>query len=87
MLIFYAWVVFLAAIIISVPVVYLIEASKNKKAQPAAAPVADELGDPEMGVDEMAEDPADEIPDEMGDFGGDIAAGEDDFSAFEEEFK
>jgi len=87
MLIFYAWVVFLAAIIISVPVVYLIEASKNKKAQPAAAPVADELGEPEMGVDEMSEAPVDENPDDMGDFGGDLAVGEDDFSAFEEEFK
>jgi hypothetical protein len=85
MLLFYAWVVFLAAIILSVPIVYLTESSRNKKARQAASPPADELA---AGDDEAMSDQADdEIPDEMGDFGGDVAVGEDDFSAFEQEFK
>jgi len=82
MLIFYAWVVFLAAIIISVPVVYLIESKKNKKPQAPVAPTGDELGDPELGAE-----PSDEIPDDMDGFGQEMPAGEDDFSAFEKEFK
>ncbi len=86
MLFFYAWVVFLAAIIISVPVVYLIEAKKNKKAVEPAEPAGDALGEPEMS-DEMGAEPSDEIPDDMGGFGQDSPAVEDDFSAFEEEFK
>lgn len=85
MLFFYAWVVFLAAIILSVPIVYLTESSRNKKARQAANPVGDELAD--VDGEEMLEEVAEEIPDEMGDFGGDVAVGEDDFSAFEEEFK
>jgi len=86
MLIFYAWVVFLAAIIISVPVVYLIESKKNKKAQAPAEATGDELGDPEMS-DELGVEPSDEIPDDMDGFGQEMPAGEDDFSAFEQEFK
>jgi hypothetical protein len=85
MLFFYAWVVFLAAIILSVPIVYLTESSRNKKARQAASPAGDELtgGDGDEMVDEVAE----EIPDEMDDFGGQGPVGEDDFSAFEQEFK
>lgn len=85
MLLFYAWVVFLAAIILSVPIVYLTESSRNKKARQAASPAGDELagGDGEEMLDEVAE----EIPDEMGDLGGQAPVGEDDFSAFEQEFK
>lgn len=85
MLIFYAWVVLLAAIILSVPIVYLIENKKNKVVQEPVAPAGDELGEPEMG-DDVGE-ATDEIPDEMAGFGEDLPAGEDDFSAFEEEFK
>lgn len=86
MLIFYAWVVFLAAIILSVPIVYVIESKKNKVAEEPVAPAADELGEPDMG-DELPMESSDEMPDEMSGFGDDIPAGEDDFSAFEEEFK
>lgn len=86
MLIFYAWVVFLAAIIISVPVVYMIEAKKNKVVQEPVQLADDELGEAEM-TDEMAAEAAEEIPDEMAGFGEEMPAGEDDFSAFEQEFK
>lgn len=85
MLIFYAWVVLLAAIIISVPVVYVLENKKNKVAQEPAEAAGDELGEPEMTDDGTGA--SDEVPDEMAGFGEDIPAGEDDFSAFEEEFK
>jgi len=85
MLFFYAWVVFLAAIILSVPIVYLIESSRNKKARQAADPAGDEWGGDDG--EEMLEEVAEEMSDEMGDFGGDVAVGEDDFSAFEQEFK
>lgn len=86
MLIFYAWVVFLAAIIISVPVVYAMENKKHKVAEEPAAPAGDDLGEPEM-VDEAGGEVSDEIPDEMAGFGEAVPAGEDDFSAFDEEFK
>jgi hypothetical protein len=85
MLIFYAWVALLAAIIISVPVVYMIEKKKNKVAEEPAESAGDELGEPEMTDDGAGA--SDEIPDEMAGFGEDIPAGEDDFSAFEKEFK
>jgi hypothetical protein len=86
MLIFYAWVVFLAAIILSVPVVYLIESKKNKKAQEPVAPTGDEIGEPELS-DELGGEPSDEIPDDLDGFGQEMPSGEDDFSAFEQEFK
>jgi hypothetical protein len=85
MLIFYAWVVLLAAIIISVPVVYLIENKKNKVAEETEQPAGDELGEPEL-TDE-ATGASDEVPDEMAGFGEDMPSGEDDFSAFDQEFK
>lgn len=85
MLIFYAWVVLLAAIIISVPVVYMIENKKNRVFEEPAEPSGDELGEPEMTDDGAGA--SDEMPDEMAEFGEDIPAGEDDFSAFEQEFK
>lgn len=85
MLIFYAWVVLLAAIIISVPVVYLIEKKKNRVVEEPAEPAGDELGEPEMTDDGAGA--SDEMPDEMAGFGEDIPAGEDDFSAFDKEFK
>jgi|GEM_PF-1728927 len=86
MLIFYAWVVLLAAIIISVPVVHVIESKKNKKAREPVVPAGDELGEPELS-DEAGAEPSDEIPDDMSGFGEDVPAGEDDFSAFDKEFK
>jgi hypothetical protein len=85
MLIFYAWVVLLAAIIISVPVVFVIENKKNKVAEEPAEPGGDELGETEM-TDEGA-DADGEMPDEMAGFGEEIPVGEDDFSAFDQEFK
>mgnify|MGYP007051635570 CR=1 FL=1 len=85
MLIFYAWVVFLVAIILSVPIVYLIESSRAKKARAAAEPEvapSDEFeGEPVM------EETPDEMPEDLSEFGGGTPVGEDDFSAFEEEFK
>jgi flagellar biosynthesis/type III secretory pathway M-ring protein FliF/YscJ len=85
MLIFYAWVVFLAAIILSVPIVYQIESSRNKKARAAAEPQPQ----PEFDGDEepVMEEAPDEMPDDMSGFGEATPVGEDDFSAFEEEFK
>ena len=85
MLIFYAWVVLLAAIIISVPVVYAIENKKNKVAEEPVEPGEDELGEAEMTDEGASAD--DEMPDEMAGFGEEIPAGEDDFSAFDQEFK
>ncbi len=85
MLIFYAWVVLLAAIIISVPVVYVLENKKNKVAVEPAEPGGDELGEAEMTDEGAGAD--DEMPDEMAGFGEDVPAGEDDFSAFDQEFK
>ncbi len=81
MLIFYAWVVFLAAVILSVPIVYMIESSRNKKAREAANPQVDA----DMQADE--EEVSDEMPDEMAGFDAESPAGEDDFSQFEKEFK
>lgn len=85
MLIFYAWVVLLAAIIISVPVVYVIESKKNKVAQEPAEPSGDELGEAEMTGEGTGADG--EVSDEMAGFGEEMPAGEDDFSAFDQEFK
>jgi len=84
MLIFYAWVVLLAAIIISVPVVYVLENKKNKGAQGPALPAAGEMADAGF-IDETGGDV--EIADEMAGFGEESPAGGDDFSAFDEEFK
>jgi flagellar biosynthesis/type III secretory pathway M-ring protein FliF/YscJ len=85
MLIFYAWVVFLLAIILSVPIVYLIESSRAKKAraaaEPEAAPAEEFEGEPVM------EEVSEETPEDLSEFGSGTPVGEDDFSAFEEEFK
>lgn len=84
MLIFYAWVVFLVAIILSVPIVYLIESSRAKKAQAAAEPEA--VPSEEFDGEPVMEEAPEEMPEDFGEFGG-TPVGEDDFSAFEEEFK
>jgi hypothetical protein len=43
MLIFYAWVVLLVGVILSVPIVYFVESSRNKKARAAANPEPEEV--------------------------------------------
>ena len=85
MLIFYAWVVFLVAIILSVPIVYLIESSRAKKARAATEPqaAADEAFEDEPVMEETPDEP----PEDLAEFGSGTPVGEDDFSAFEEEFK
>lgn len=85
MLIFYAWVVFLAAIILSVPIVYWIEQSRRKQAQRAAEPEDDAA---DVADEDLSEDAAgEEMPEDLSEFGAATPVGEDDFSAFEEEFK
>lgn len=85
MLFFYAWVVLLAAVILSVPTVYLIEQSRIKKAREATEP--QEVANSEVEDEPVMEEMSDEMPDEMAGFEGETPMGEDDFSAFEEEFK
>ncbi|TVP95891.1 MAG: hypothetical protein EA381_18035 [Planctomycetaceae bacterium] len=95
MLIFYAWVIFLVAVILSVPIVYTLEQRKlrPKEASPVEAdPESDELVDDAEGLEEVAEgEPelggGDDIPADFAEFGSEKPVGEDDFSAFEEEFK
>ncbi len=85
MLIFYAWVVFLAAVILSVPIVYMIESSRNKKAREAANPQVD--ANMQADEEEVSDEMPDEMPDEMAGFDAEAPVGEDDFSQFEKEFK
>jgi hypothetical protein len=89
MLIFYAWVVFLVAIILSVPIVYFVEISRYKKTRAAANLESDQevQGEDEPVLDDISDEAPDEVPDEMAGFEAEMPSGEDDFSAFEEEFK
>ncbi len=88
MLIFYAWVVLMAAVVLAVPIVHFIETKKRNQARAAAEPAAEadlDAADDEAVAGEAVED-ADEAGD-VAEFGEATPVGEDDFSAFEEEFK
>jgi hypothetical protein len=95
MLIFYAWVIFLVAVILSVPIVHTLEKRKRqpKVVSPAEVnPESDELVEDADGMEGVAEkEPemggGDDIPADFAEFGSESPIGEDDFSAFEEEFK
>lgn len=98
MLTFYAWVVFLVAVIAAVPIVHFLENRQRKanlpppEASPEEGLIPEEgFGDEAAPLDEDGEPMelggGDEIPADFNEFGGGTPVGEDDFSAFEEEFK
>ncbi len=78
---FYLWCAFILAVILSLPVVNMMEKSREKKNLPVPDPSSDE-------GEGIADDAvADEIVDEASEFGEPVPSGADDFSAFDEEFK
>jgi hypothetical protein len=86
MLTFSAWVLFLLAVILSVPVMHFVETSRAKKARGDQAKEAAVADDTDESVVEEAEISG-EAEDDFAAFGEEKPAGVDDFSAFEEEFK
>lgn len=87
MLTFSAWVLFLLAVILSVPIVHFVETSRAKKARgEKSKAAANEAEAPDEPAAEEAEGVA-EAEDDFAAFGEEKPVGADDFSAFEEEFK
>lgn len=83
MLFFYAWVVLLLAITLSVPLVQFLENRKRRAAQAAAKPVGSDA-DMGMGMDDDmgmggAADGGMNLDDDMGGFGDDAGMAADDF--------
>ncbi len=85
MIFFYLWVVFLAAIMLAVPIVAFVEKSRVKKAAgygaAAAGAVAAEAAFDDEPVAEVA---AEVAGDGMNEFGGALPTAADDFSAFDD---
>ena len=87
---FVAWVLLAATALLAVPIVHFVEQARLKKV--AALDEPDGEGDGEdWGDDAVAvEDGQEAMPEEpegLSEFGEGVPVGEDDFSAFDEEFK
>lgn len=89
MITFYLWVLFLLGVILSVPIVHFVGAARAKKAKAASLDKAkSEAAQADASMDDEVEEAVEEaVEDEFAEFGSSKKAGQDDFSAFDQEFK